>query len=129
RVMELEADRMMNLKLLPDEITTERNVILEERRSSVDANPLSILSEQMLASLYLNDPYHRPALGWEHEMAQLSLDDAATFYKRFYAPNNAVLVVAGDVTADEVRPLAEATYGKNKPRGIALRSRPTEPPA
>jgi zinc protease len=129
RVMELEADRMMNLRLLPEEITTERNVILEERRTSVDANPLSILTEQMLAALYLNDPYHRPALGWEHEMAQLSLGDAAAFYKRFYAPNNAVLLVAGDVTAEEVRPLAEATYGKNKPRGIARRSRPQEPPA
>jgi zinc protease len=83
----------------------------------------------MLAALYLNDPYHRPALGWEHEMAQLSLGDAATFYKRFYAPNNAVLVVAGDVSAEEVRSLAEATYGRNKPRGVARRSRPQEPPA
>jgi zinc protease len=129
RVMELEADRMMNLRLLPDEISTERKVILEERRTTVDANPLSILSEQMLAALYLNNPYHRPALGWEHEMANLSLDDAASFYKRFYAPNNAVLVVAGDVTAEEVRPLAEATYGQNQPRGIAVRIRPQEPPA
>src|SRR5262245_10487543 len=114
RVMELEADRMVNLRLPEDEINTERKVILEERRSSVDANPLSIMSEQMLAALYLNNPYHRPALGWEHEMAKLSLEDAANFYKRFYAPNNAVLVVAGDVTAEEVRPLAEATYGQNK---------------
>jgi zinc protease len=129
RVMELEADRMMNLRLPPDEIKTERNVILEERRTNVDGNPLAILSEQMLAALYLNDPYHRPALGWEHEMANLSLNDAATFYKRFYAPNNAVLVVAGDVTPEEVRSLAEATYGQNKPRGIARRDRPTEPPA
>jgi len=129
RVMELEADRMMNLRLLPDEINTERNVILEERRTTVDANPLSILSEQMFAALYLNDPYHRPALGWEHEMEKLSLNDAATFYKRFYAPNNAILVVAGDVTAEEVRPLAEATYGQNRPRGIAERVRAHEPPA
>jgi zinc protease len=62
-------------------------------------------------------------------MATLSLNDAATFYKRFYAPNNAVLVVAGDVTAEEVRPLAEATYGQNRPRGIAQRVRAHEPPA
>ena len=130
RVMELEADRMVNLRLLEDEVRTERNVILEERRSSVDPNPLSILSEQMLAALYQNHPYHRPSLGWAHEMAALSLKDAATFYKRFYAPNNAVLVVAGDVTAEEVRPLAQATYGRNKPNpAITQRTRAKEPPA
>jgi zinc protease len=131
RVMELEADRMVNLRLIEEEVRTERNVILEERRSSVGANPLAIMSEQMLAALYLNHPYQRPALGWEHEMAQLSLKDAATFYRRFYAPNNAVLVVAGDVTPEEVRPLAQATYGRNK-RNPAVgqpRVRPQEPPA
>ena len=130
RVMELEADRMVNLKLIEEEVRTERDVIQEERRSSVDGNPLSILSEQMLAGLYQNHPYHRPALGWAHEMARLSLKDAASFYRRFYAPNNAVVVVAGDVTAQEVRPLAEATYGRNK-RGpaTAQRARAQEPPA
>jgi zinc protease len=130
RVMELEADRMVNLRLIEEEVRTERNVILEERRSSVDARPLSIISEQMFAALYLNHPYQRPALGWEHEMAQLSLKDAATFYRRFYAPNNAVLVVAGDVTPEEVRPLAQATYGRNKRNpAIGQRVRPQEPPA
>lgn len=114
RVMELEADRMVNLKLIEAEVRTERDVILEERRTNVDGNPLSIMSEQMSATLYQNHPYHRPALGWEHEMAKLSLKDAAAFYRRFYAPNNAILVVAGDVTPEEVRPLAEATYGRNK---------------
>ena len=129
-MMELEADRMVNLRLLEDEVRTERNVILEERRSSVDANPLSILSEQMLAALYQNHPYHRPSLGWAHEMSALSLKDAQTFYRRFYAPNNAVLVVAGDVTPEEVRPLAQATYGRNKPNpAITQRIRAQEPPA
>ncbi|HJZ42721.1 MAG TPA: pitrilysin family protein [Hyphomicrobiaceae bacterium] len=129
-VMGLEADRMVNLRLNEEEVRTERNVILEERRSSVDGSPLSLLSEQMLASLYQNHPYHRPALGWEHEMSQLSLKDAAAFYRRFYAPNNAVLVVAGDVTPQEVRPLAEATYGRNRANlAIGQRSRPKEPPA
>jgi len=128
RVMELEADRMVNLKLVEEEVRTERDVIQEERRSNVDANPLALLSEQMSAALYQNHPYGRPALGWAQEMAKLSLQDAATFYRRFYAPNNAVLVVAGDVTADEVRPLAQATYGRNK-AGPALppRARPQEP--
>jgi len=128
RVMELEADRMVNLRLVEDEVRTERDVIQEERRSTVDVNPLSLLSEQMLAALYQNNPYGRPILGWAHEMAQLTRQDAATFYRRFYAPNNAILVVAGDVTPAEVRPLAEATYGKNKANpALAGRQRPQEP--
>jgi zinc protease len=127
-VMELEADRMLNLRLSEDEVKTERDVILAERRSNVDGNPLSLLSEQMLAALYLNHPYGRPSIGWEHEMAKLSRQDATTFYKRYYAPNNAVLVVAGDVTPQEVRPLAEATYGRNKAnRGLTRPIRPDEP--
>ena len=127
-VMDLEADRMVNLRLNEDEVRTERDVIQEERRSSVDANPLSLLAEQMLAALYLNHPYGRPVIGWPHEMAKLTRRDAATFYKQYYAPNNAVLVVAGDVTADEVRPLAEAAYGRNKPNpALKPRVRPQEP--
>jgi zinc protease len=128
-VMELEADRMVNLRLLEEEVRTERNVILEERRKNVDGNPLSLLGEQMAAALFANHPYHRPVLGWAHEMSALSLQDAATFYKHYYAPNNAVLVVAGDVTPEEVRSLAEATYGHNKPnRAISPRVRPKDPP-
>lgn len=128
-VMRLEADRMLNLQLIEEEIRTERDVILEERRSSVDANPLSVLGEQMLAVLYGNHPYGRPALGWAHEMAKLSRQDAVSFYRRHYAPNNAVVVVAGDVTADEVRHLAEAAYGGNKYNSaITRRVRPKEPP-
>jgi zinc protease len=120
-VMELEADRMVNLRLVEEEVKTERDVILAERRSNVDGNPLSLLSEQMLAQLYLNHPYHRPSIGFEHEMAKLSRQDAITFYKRYYAPNNAVLVVAGDVTPEEVRSLAQATYGKNRPNRALVR--------
>jgi zinc protease len=129
-VMQLEADRMLNLKLIDQEVQTERDVIQEERRSSVDANPLSVLSEQMLAALYENHPYGRPVLGWAHEMARLSRQDAATFYRRYYSPNNAILVVAGDVTPDEVRRLAQAAYGGNK-AGLTLgpRDRPKEPPS
>ena len=128
-VMELEADRMVNLRLLEEEVRTERDVIQEERRSNVDGNPLSVLSEQMAAALVQNHPYHRPVLGWAHEMASLSRQDAASFYKRYYAPNNAVLVVAGDVTPEEVRPLAQAIYGRNKPNpAVARRVRPMDPP-
>ena len=129
QVMEMEADRMVNLRLDEPEVLTERNVILEERRSRVDNNPSAILDEQMGAALYLNHPYRIPVIGWEHEMAKLSRQDALTFYKRFYAPNNAVLVVSGDVTADEVKALAEATYGRipSNPAVTATRVRPLEP--
>jgi zinc protease len=127
-VMELEADRMLNLKLNEEEVKTERDVILAERRSNVDGNPLSLLSEQMLSVLYHNHPYGRPSIGWEHEMAKLSRQDASTFYKRYYAPNNAILVVAGDVTPEEVRSLAQATYGRNRPnRSLVRPIRPDEP--
>ena len=127
-VMELEADRMLNLRLNEDEIKTERDVILAERRSNIDGNPLSQLSEQMLRVLFYNHPYGRPSIGWEHEMAKLSRQDALAFYKRYYAPNNAVLVVAGDVTPEEVRTLAQATYGRNRPnRGLVRPIRPDEP--
>ena len=129
QVMEMEADRMVNLRLEEKEVLTERNVILEERRSRTENNPSAILDEQMNAMLYLSHPYGLPVIGWEHEMAQLSRDDALTFYKRFYAPNNAILVVTGDITPEELRPLAEATYGKLPANAdVKARARPQEPP-
>src|SRR5262245_49715295 len=111
-VMEMEADRMVNLRLTEKEVLTERDVILEERRSRIENNPAAILDEQMNAALFYSHPYGVPVIGWEHEMAKLSPEDAMSFYKHFYAPNNAILVVAGDVTPDEVKRLAEATYGQ-----------------
>ncbi len=130
RMMEMEADRMVNLKLEEKEVVTERAVIIEERRSRTENNPSSILAEQMSAAFYQNHPYRIPIIGWMHEMEKLSREDALTFYKRFYAPNNAILVVAGDVTPDEVKKLAEETYGKvpSNP-AIKPRVRPQEPPA
>ena len=107
---------------------TERNVILEERRSRVDNDPGSILQEQMMAALYENHPYGIPIIGWEHEIEGLNRSDALTYYKRFYAPNNAILIVAGDVEPDEVKKLAEETYGKLKPnQSLNGRVRPKEP--
>ncbi len=129
KVMEMEADRMMNLKLTEKEVGTERDVIMEERRSRTENNPSSILAEQMQAALYQNHPYRIPIIGWMHEIKKLSREDALAFYKRFYAPNNAIVVVAGDVTADEVRAAAEAAYGSLKPNSdIKPRMRPQEPP-
>ena len=128
-LMEMEADRMTHLRLTNEEVATERQVIIEERRSRVDNNPGARLDEQMNAALYLSHPYGVPVIGWEHEMAKLSREDALRFYKRYYAPNNAILVVAGDVTVDEVKRLAEATYGKIPANPeVDTRSRPQEPP-
>jgi zinc protease len=128
-LMDMEADRMVHLRLTNDEVATERQVIIEERRSRIDNNPGAQLDEQMNAALYLSHPYGVPVIGWEHEMAKLSREDALHFYKRYYAPNNALLVVAGDVTVDEVKRLAEQTYGKlpANPQ-VDVRARPQEPP-
>jgi zinc protease len=128
QVMGMEADRMTNLKLAEKEVLTERNVILEERRSRVENNPSAILDEQMSAALYQSHPYKIPVIGWEHEIAKLSREDALSFYKRHYAPNNAILVVAGDVSLEEVKALAETAYGgiPSSPV-ITKRARPTEP--
>jgi zinc protease len=129
-MMEMEADRMVNLRLTEKEVLTERDVILEERRSRIENNPAAIMDEQMNATLYYSHPYGIPVIGWEHEMAKLSPQDAMAFYKHYYAPNNAVLIVAGDVTADEVKALAEKTYGKvpANPAVGATRDRPKDPP-
>ncbi len=127
-VMQMEADRMEGLRLTEDDVKTERDVILEERRSRVDNDPGSILQEQMMAALYANHPYGIPIIGWEHEIAALNREDALSYYKRFYAPNNAILVIAGDVEPEEVRKLAEKTYGKLAPNpSLNGRHRPQEP--
>jgi zinc protease len=128
-VMEFEADRMTGLQLTDDVVLPERNVILEEQNQRVGNNPRARLSEQIDAALYLNHPYGKPVIGWRHEMEQLSRDDAIGFYRRFYAPNNAIVVIAGDVDPLKVRTMVEETYGKIPRHGtVAPRLRPEEPP-
>ena len=127
-VMRLEADRMRNLLFDPQSIEAERQVVLEERRSRTDNDPSALFSEQLAAAQYLNHPYAIPVIGWEHEIRALTVDDLQTFYDRHYAPNNAVLTVAGDVTADTVRALAEKYYGPIAAGDIPSRVRPQEPP-
>ena len=126
-VMEMEADRMVNLTLDPDEVASEREVVLEERRSRIDNNPGSLLSERTNAALYLNYPYRRPLIGWAHEIKALTRENALAFYRKWYAPNNALLVVAGDITMDELKPLAEKYYGVIPARAVPDRKRPLEP--
>ncbi len=129
-VMEMEADRMRNLRLLEEDVLNERQVILEERRSRVDNDPGSLLSEQMQAALFLAHPYGIPVIGWENEMEKLSRQDALSFYKTYYSPNNAVLVVAGDVEPGTVIKLAQETFGKLPATAEPpVRVRVKEPPA
>lgn len=127
-VMRMEADRMSNLVLTDAVVDPEREVIIEERRSVVDNRPASRLREQMQAALYLNHPYQRPVIGWLHEMRGLTRQDAIDWYKTYYTPNNAILIVAGDITAAELKPLAEKYYGPIPSRAIPERVRPQEPP-
>ena len=127
-VMRLEADRMANLVLDDSKVLPERDVILEERRQRTDNDPASQLAEQARAALFLNHPYRLPTIGWEHEMRGLTTEDAIDFYRRWYAPNNAALVIVGDVTADQVRPLAEKYYGVLPRREVPARVRLAEPP-
>ncbi|HVX79232.1 MAG TPA: pitrilysin family protein [Bradyrhizobium sp.] len=129
KMMEFEADRMTGLVLKDENVLPERDVVLEEYNMRVANNPEARLIEQIMAALYLNHPYGRPVIGWHHEIEKLNREDALAFYKRFYAPNNATLVIAGDVEAQDVRKLAEETFGKvpAQPSIPPRRIRPQEP--
>jgi len=129
RMMEFEADRMTGLILKDENVLPERDVVLEEFNMRVANNPDARLTEQIMAALYLNHPYGRPVIGWRQEIEKLDREDALAFYKRFYAPNNAILIIAGDVEANEVRPLVEKFYAPipAQPAIPARRVRPQEP--
>ena len=128
-MMEMEADRMKNLVLLEDDVASERNVILEERATRVDNDPSAQMRESFTATLYQNHPYGVPVIGWRHEMEELSREMALDFYAQYYTPENAILVVAGDVDEPVVRELAETYYGVLPQRegAITERMRPLEP--
>lgn len=127
-MMQMEADRMRNLLLTDEDITTERSVILEERAQRTDSSAGALFNEQLRAALYLAHPYRIPISGWRHEIETLGREDVFSFYHDYYAPDNAILVVAGDVTPEEVRALAEQHYGPLEPSGIEPRLRPSDPP-
>src|SRR5690606_16646866 len=127
-VMGYESDRMANLVLGEEEVTTEREVILEERRMRVDSNPAAMLMESTDAVLFYNHPYRVPVIGWRQEMEKLSLKDAVDFYRQYYTPNNATLVITGDVTPERVRDLVMTTWATIPKRAAVLpRERPQEP--
>jgi zinc protease len=126
--MAFEADRMTGLSLAADIVDPERDVVLEERRMRVDSDPAAELGEALHAALFVHHPYGIPVIGWGHEIETLSREDALAYYRRFYTPKNAILVVAGDVTVETVRTLAEASYGAiGAGEAAPIRQRPREP--
>ncbi len=127
-MMELEADRMTGLVLTDGIIQPERQVVIEERRSRTESSPRALLSEQVSAATFSNHPYRLPIIGWEHAISALKRKAIIDFYQTCYAPNNAVLVVSGDVTPEQVRALAETHYGPIPAKQLPPRVRPTEPP-
>ena len=128
-VMRMEADRMRNLRFSDETFASERDVIGEERRQRIDNNPGAVLGERMRAMLWPHHPYGTPIIGWLHEIRALDRESAEQFYRTWYAPNNAILVVAGDVDAAELRPLAERYYGRLRPtRNLPARTWVSDPP-
>jgi zinc protease len=128
-IMDMEADRMTGLQLSDPIVLPERDVILEERHQRIENDPGAQLNEMLNAVLYLNHPYRLPIIGWRHEMEGYTTRDAIDFYHAHYAPNNAVLVIAGDVTTAEVKTLAEKYYGPIAKKDVPARQRLQEPQA
>jgi zinc protease len=128
-VMGMEADRMVNLSPAAASVLSEREVVREERGQVVESDPGGVLREKLMAALYPNSPEGRPAIGTDREIAGLTQAGEMAFYRAHYAPNNAILVVAGDVYADEVHRMAERHFGAIPALAqIALRPRTQEPP-
>ena len=126
--LELEADRMVNLSFSEDEFARELNVVMEERRSRTDDNPHAQLHEQLMGAVYLAHPYRFPVIGWMNDLQNMRLADARDWYGKWYAPNNATLVVAGDVQPEEVFRLAEKFFGPIPARALPARKPQVEPP-
>ncbi|CEG55868.1 M16 family metallopeptidase [Legionella fallonii] len=125
---ELEADRMKNLLLNADEFAKEIKVIQEERRLRTDNNPQALAFERFLATAHLSAPYNHPVIGWMSDLKQMSVEDLKKWYQTYYAPNNATLVVVGDVNPQEVHSLAERYFGDIPRKFVAERKLIKEPP-
>jgi len=123
-IMKLESDRMQNLSLTDEQVYPERDVIVEERRQRIETSPGARLGEAMRHALFANSPYGRPAIGWKQEMEQLTTADAVAWYKKWYTPSNATLIVVGDVKPDQVKALAEKYYGPIPSHPVPPRIRP-----
>lgn len=129
-VMQLKSDRMRNLRLDDKNVLTERSVVIEERLSRTENEPAALLDERMDNALWVTHPYRNPVIGWPDELGALTRQDALDFYNTWYTPNNAIVVISGDVTLAQVKALAEKYYGPLKagPKVERTRTR-TLPPA
>ncbi len=127
-VMDIESDRMQNLQLEDKDVIAERDVVLEERRTRTDNSDAALFREQIAAAMYLNYPYRVPIIGWANEIRGLTKEMALAFYDRWYAPDNAILVVAGAVDTEEVKRLANRYYGAIPAKNLNPRNRVKEPP-
>ena len=134
KMMQMEADRMVNLAPPPTHFDSEKKVVLEERRERTENDPKGLFAEQMRSALFVNHPYSTPVIGWMEEIKSYEWNDVKKFYDKWYAPNNAIVIISGDVTAKTVRPMIERTYGALKPgalkpKELPARIRPDVPPA
>ena len=126
-MMRLEADRFANNQWADEEFLKERQVVTEERRMRIEDNPRSQMGEAMSAAMYMASPYRRPVIGWMSDIAAYTPEDARDFYKRWYVPGNAAVVVAGDVDPAEVKRLAEKHFGAIPARAVPTRKPQVEP--
>lgn len=125
--LRLEADRMVNLNLDEQEFSKELRVVMEERRQRVDDNPHALVYERLNAAMYIAHPYRQPVVGWMSDLESMQLSDAQAWYENWYAPNNAILVVAGDVEPQTVFSLAEKYFGPISARPLPVRKPRSEP--
>ena len=125
--MKLESDRMHGLNLKESEFSKEIRVVMEERRMRTDDEPHALLQEKMMGEIYLEHPYHHPVIGWMSDLEHLSVADVRSWYQQWYTPDNATLIIAGDVKADEVFKLAQHYYGSIAKRVMPVRRIYTEP--
>jgi len=129
KMMSMEADRMINLKISEEDFISEKNVVTEERRQRTDNKPKSLFMEQMRDALFTNHPYGTPVIGWMNEIESYNWEAVKGFYDTWYAPNNAVVIISGDVTMEDVKPMAMRTYGALEPKDLPQRKRGKIPPA
>lgn len=127
-MMKMEADRMLNTSPPPADFTAEQKVVLEERRQRTENDPRGYFSEQLRALMFINHPYGNPVIGWGHEVGALNWPQIQKFYQQHYAPNNAIMVVSGDITAARLKPLAEKYFGPLKPIDLPAREWTSVPP-
>lgn len=124
KIMMLEADRFQNWQVTEEQVARERDVVLKERQQVIENNPTRHFFEDVQAVMYPNSPYQRPIIGWAAEIADLQKKDAEDFVRRSYAPNNAILILSGDVTLKDIAPMVRRHYGPIAARPVPKRNRP-----